>query len=195
MNFSSECAYGSNEELGVIDEDAPLNPSTPYGATKVFGEKLAAVYNQLYGMEIISLRPGWIYGPGQFMQCYMKTLISNAIKGIKTVEEEGLDYRFQYVHVTDVANASILAATVPMPYTCVFNITGGDQITYAELVSRVKAVFPAADIEIGPGSIEVLDRNARFDLGRAKTHLGYVPQVTLDQGIRSYSDWLHQHDF
>ncbi|MCK9911646.1 SDR family oxidoreductase, partial [Microbacteriaceae bacterium K1510] len=65
VNFSSECVYGNNAELGVITEDAPLHPTTPYGATKVFTEKLAAVYTTLYGMEVPSLRPGWIYGPGQ----------------------------------------------------------------------------------------------------------------------------------
>jgi nucleoside-diphosphate-sugar epimerase len=193
VNFSSECAYGENAERGVIDEDAPLDPTTPYGATKVFTEKLAAVYNSLYGMRIVSLRPGWIYGPGQFMQCYLKTLIRNAIDGAPTREETGRDYRFQYVHVTDVARASLLALQADDTSHIVFNITGGDQRSYEEVAALVKAHFPAADIELGPGTIDALDRNARFDLTRAKTELGYTPLVSLEEGIASYSEWLRTH--
>lgn len=195
VNFSSECAYGNNAQMGFITEDAPLQPTTPYGATKVFTEKLAAVYTQLYGMEIPSLRPGWIYGPGQFMQCYMKTLLRNAIDKQPTVEEEGIEYRFQYVHVTDVARASMLAATVSTLHHGVYNITGGTQISYAELVEHVRELYPSAEIAIGPGTISVLDANAQFDISRAREDLGYVPQVGLREGIASYAQWLETHPF
>jgi nucleoside-diphosphate-sugar epimerase len=197
VNFSSECAYGNNQELGTINEDAPLNPTTPYGATKVFTEKLARVYTDLYGMEIPSLRPGWIYGPGQFMQCYMKTLLRNAIDNVPTIEEQGKDYRFQYVHVKDVAAASIQALKVPassLRYG-VYNITEGTQISYAELVDFVKELFPLAKIEIGAGTIDVLDQNAKFEITRAKVDIEYHPEIRLKQGIAAYAEWLVKNPF
>ncbi|MGG1678425.1 NAD-dependent epimerase/dehydratase family protein [Neobacillus sp. NRS-1170] len=197
VNFSSECAYGNNQNLGYINEDVPLNPTTPYGATKVFTEKLARVYSDLYGMEIPSLRPGWIYGPGQFMQCYMKTLLRNAIDGVPTVEDEGNEYRFQYVHVTDVAAASIQSLTVPATNLRhgVYNITGGTQISYAELVDYVNRLFPQAIIDIGPGTIDVLDQNAKFDITRAEEDLGYRPRIELNEGITTYAEWLNNHPY
>ncbi|SDC96800.1 NAD-dependent epimerase/dehydratase family protein [Paraburkholderia lycopersici] len=195
VNFSSECVYGNNDHLEATQEDAPLDPTTPYGATKVFTEKLAAVYSRLYGMRIVSLRPGWIYGPGQFMQCYLHTLLRNAIDGRPTREPAGADYRFQYVHVTDVARASLLALAAPHAAGRAINITGGDQRTYAEVVALVRKRFPAAEIEIGPGTIDVLDRNAPFDLSLAKRELAYVPQVSLEDGIDSYARWLSTHAY
>ncbi|MCQ6268129.1 NAD(P)-dependent oxidoreductase [Fictibacillus sp. WQ 8-8] len=195
INFSSECAYGNNADLGVVTEEASLEPTTPYGATKVFTEKLAAVYSNLYGMEIYSLRPGWIYGPGQFMQCYMKTLLRNAIDDKPTIEERGSDYHFQYVHVSDVARAAFLAATVPNLRYNVYNITGGNQISYTYLVSYVKELFPEAEIKIGPGTIDVLDANAMFDISRANEDLGYHPEVELKTGIRKYAQWLKDHPY
>lgn len=195
VNFSSECAYGNNDELDSVPEDAPLDPTTPYGATKVFTEKLAAVYNSLYGMRIVSLRPGWIYGPGQFMQCYLKTMLRNAIDGNATREDAGRDYRFQYVHVSDVARASILALKADLSKHSVFNVTAGDQRSYAEVAALVKAQFPGARIDIGPGTIDVLDRNGPFDLTRARTVLGYSPSVTLEDGISTYADWLRHHPY
>lgn len=195
VNFSSECVYGNNAGLQPVHEDSPLDPTTPYGVTKVFGEKLAQVYNSLYGMEILSLRPGWIYGPGQFMQCYLKTLLRNVQDGVTTVEESGADYRFQYVHAADVANAAVLAANVAMPPVSVFNITAGVQHSYAEVVALVLELLPQARVELGPGSIEILDRNGCFDISRARRHLGYQPQISLADGIRQYAEWLATHDF
>lgn len=84
VNLSSECAYGHNQALGVIDETAPLNPTTPYGCTKVFTEKLGQVYSDLYQVSVVSLRPGWIYGPGQFMQCYLKELLAQPSMGSRS---------------------------------------------------------------------------------------------------------------
>jgi nucleoside-diphosphate-sugar epimerase len=125
----------------------------------------------------------------------MKTLLRNAIDGKPTVEEEGRDYRFQYVHVTDVANACKLAATVPALNSYVYNVTGGNQISYAELADHVKELFPGADISIGPGTIDVLDANAIFDISLAKQELRYVPHMALKDGIASYADWLTTHEY
>lgn len=195
VNLSSECAYGNNVELGLVKEDTLLNPTTPYGATKVFTEKLANVYTTLYNMEIPSLRPGWLYGPGQFMQCYMKTLLRNAIDGIPTREESGKDYHFQYVHVKDVARACILAMDSNSIHHDVYNITGGTQISYEELVTYVKEIYPTADIYIGSGTIDILDMNAPFDISRAKEDLGFIPEIDLSTGIYEYAKWLEKHPY
>lgn len=195
VNFSSECAYGNNRDRGLILESSPLAPTTPYGVTKVFTEHLARVYSELYGMEIPSLRPGWIYGPGQFMQCYLKAMLQNALDNMATVEAAGGDYRFQYVHVEDVAEAAILASMVEDVGHEVFNITAGTQLTYREVAAMVKQEFPHAKIEIGAGSIDILDENGVFDISKAKTVLGWIPRYDLVTGIRQYADWLQTHPY
>lgn len=194
VNFSSECAYG-HQEPGTILETAPLKPTTPYGVTKVFTEHLSGVYTDLYDMETPSLRPGWVYGPGQFMQCYLKTMLRNAINNVPTREAEGRDYRFQYVHVEDVAQAAILAATVPNVGSEAFNITAGVQVGYPQVVEEVKRLYPDADIEIGPGTITILDRNGEFSIDKARTVLGYEPQYDLRTGVETYAHWLQVHPF
>ncbi|ATY86117.1 hypothetical protein CVV65_15275 [Kyrpidia spormannii] len=195
VNFSSECVYGHNREVGKVSEMAPLEPTTPYGVTKMFTEHLGRVYSQLYGMEIPSLRPGWVYGPGQFMQCYLKTLLRNAIDGVPTHEPSGRDYRFHYVHVEDVAEAAILAATIDSVGSEAFNITAGFQVSFGEVVQEVKRLFPEADIDIGPGTIDYLDQNGEFDITKAKSILGYSPKYDLRTGIETYAAWLKEHAF
>lgn len=195
VNLSSEYAYGNNAHLGSANEDIPLHPTGVYGATKVFTEKLAGGYMNLYGMEIPSLRPGWIYGPGQFMQCYMKTLLRNAIDGVPTVEAEGRDYEFQYVHVWDVAQACVLACTADTMETYVYSITNGYKTSYAELIEYVKELYPEAEIQVGEGSISLLDRYATFDIARARRELGYAPVFEIKSGIKLYAEWLEKHPY
>ncbi len=197
VNLSSECAYGDNQALGVIDESAPLNPSTPYGCTKVFTEKLGQVYSDLYQVSVVSLRPGWIYGPGQFMQCYLKSLLRAAIDGESLHQATGGDYRLQYVHVSDVAAACLLAMQVDDSRLRqrVFNVTAGEQERYADVAGRVRDLYPGADIRIGGGGIDILDANARFDIGAAREQLGYRPQYLLDDGLATYAQWLEHNPY
>lgn len=197
VNLSSECAYGPNRDLGVIDEDAPLAPSTPYGCTKVFTELLGNVYSDLYGVSVVSLRPGWIYGPGQVMQCYLKTLLRNAIDGTVLDEPEGGDYRFQYVHVSDVAAACVQAAQVDDSQLSqrVFNITAGDQRSYREVSELVLKRYRTAHFRLGSGTLDVLDDNARFDINAAAEQLGYRAHYSLERGIEMYADWLETHPY
>ncbi|WP_077212616.1 NAD-dependent epimerase/dehydratase family protein [Bacillus dakarensis] len=195
VNLSSEYAYGNNEHLVTTNEDIPLHPTGVYGATKVFTEKLAGGYRNHYGMEIPSLRPGWIYGPGQFMQCYMKTLLRNAIDGVPTIEPEGRDHGFQYVHVRDVAQACILACTVDSLDTYVYSITAGDKIAYGDLIGLVKDLYPEAKIDVGEGNFSVIDRYATIDISRARKELGYQPVYDLKSGVEMYAKWLESHPY
>ncbi|SDW57851.1 NAD(P)-dependent oxidoreductase [Paenibacillus sp. CF384] len=190
VNLSSEYAYGNNAELGTVTEDVPLHPSGVYGATKVFTEKLAYGYRNLYGLEIPSLRPGWLYGPGQFMQCYMKDLIVNAIKGVPTYLKEGRDYGFQYVHVKDVAQACICAMEAENMKSYVYSITAGYKTTFGELITFVQELYPDAVIEVGEGRFSELDHYGTFDITKAREEIGYVPAREFYESVRAYAGWL-----
>ncbi|TGA98307.1 NAD(P)-dependent oxidoreductase [Sporolactobacillus shoreae] len=196
VNLSSEYAYGSNEELGTTNEDIPLHPSGVYGATKVFTEKLAAAYRNHYGVEIPSLRPGWIYGPGQFMPCYVRDLLRNAIDGKPTIMPEGSDHEFQFVHVKDVAQACFLACTVDTLETYVYSITAGYKTKYSDLIAYVKTLYPDTLIQIGRGYFANIERYATIDISRARNELGYKPLYEdLKEGVGSYAKWLEKHPY
>lgn len=197
VNLSSEYAYGNNAELGIVTEDVPLHPSGVYGATKVFTEKLAYGYRNLYGLEIPSLRPGWLYGPGQFMQCYMKDLIQNAIRKEPTCLKEGRDYGFQYVHVKDVAKACICAmeADAASMKSYVYSITAGYKTTFGELIAFVQELYPDAAIDVGEGRFAELDHYGTFDITKAREEIGYVPSMPFEESVRAYARWLENNPY
>ncbi len=190
--FSSETVYGNVD--GPVREDAALHPTTPYGVTKVTGELLADVYNRLYGMDIVSLRFSEVYGPGNRMPTALRDMLLAAVHQRPFRMPDGGDHRFQFIHVDDVARATLCALQCEEPKSRVFNISGGSQVALRDAVDLVRRIVSDADIEVGPGVCH-LDRQGQWDISNAGEQLGYRPQVTLEAGIASYADWLREHRY
>jgi UDP-glucose 4-epimerase len=196
VNFSSECSYGHQEAEGPLAEDAQQRPLTPYGVTKVATELLGDVYNDLYGLDVISLRVTEIYGPGLRMPEALRDMLVAALRGSAFELSPGGDHRFQFIHANDVARAALLAAGAAGPFSRTkYNISGGEQVTLKELAARIRERYPDAEIELGDGFIPDWDRQPRFDISAAERDLGYTPEYDLDRGIAEYSAWLSDHEF
>jgi nucleoside-diphosphate-sugar epimerase len=192
VNFSSETIYGHVD--GPVSEKTPPDPTTPYGVTKVATEMFARVYNTLYGTEIVSLRISEIYGPGNKMPQILRDILKAVLAGRPFTMPAGGDHRFHFVHVEDIARAALAAVDCPKPPAAVYNITGGGQWTLREAVAIIERLMPAARIEIGPGHWH-LDRQGLWDISAAARDLGYRPAYTIEEGIRTYRDWLMEHEY
>lgn len=186
VNFSSECVYGDHPE--PINEQSPVNPKTPYAVTKVCTEQLCTVYASLYGIDTVSLRITEIYGRGLRMPEVMNDMIKAAAAGKPFELDAGNDQKFHFVHVDDVARAACLAVKAPSLGGRVVNISGGPQVSLADVRSKVLARLPQAKIELGPGPIKGWDQQGPFDLTAAYQVLGYEPLWPLDRGIGDLVD-------
>lgn len=188
---SSVSAYGNTPAgLDLVAEDVPLRPTSVYGASKAAGEHLLDGYAIQHGLDGVSIRPAWVYGPGRTTECAIRAMILDAQAGRATHFPFGRDFYRQYVHVDDVATALVLALDAAKLPRRSYTITGGSYVTLAEVAETVKAVLPQAEITMGAGPDPVDDVQARFDISAAERDLGYRPRVTLEDGIRSYAEWL-----
>ncbi|WP_442583227.1 NAD-dependent epimerase/dehydratase family protein [Mesorhizobium sp. ASY16-5R] len=188
---SSVSAYGNTPAgLDLVPEDVPLRPTSVYGASKAAGEHLLDGYAFQHGIDGVSIRPAWVYGPGRTTECGIRTMILDAQAGRTTHFPFGCDFYRQYVHVDDVATALVLALDMEKLPRRSYTITGGSYITLAEVAQTVKRVLPQADITMGAGPDPIDDVQARFDISAAERDLGYRPYVTLEDGVCSYADWL-----
>jgi nucleoside-diphosphate-sugar epimerase len=188
---SSVSAYGNTADgPSPVPEATPLHPTTVYGASKAAGEALIDGYAAQYGLDGLSLRIGWVYGPRRTTACTIREMLWHARAGEPFRLPFGADQHRQYVHVEDVARALILALDAPPTTQRAYNVNGSGCVTLGEIAGIVRRLVPGAVIDIGPGADPTDDRQHAFDLSAAARDLGFSPRIGLEDGISSYADWL-----
>jgi UDP-glucuronate 4-epimerase len=186
---SSTSAYGNTPE-GLVPEDVPLVPTSVYGASKVAGEQLVSAYSRQYGVDGVSLRLSWVYGPRRTTDCIVRTMIEDALAGRPTRKPFGRDFHRQFIHVEDAARALVTALRTPRLPRQTYNVTGGTYLTLGQIGDIVRRVLPQADIALGEGPDPVDDRQHRFDVSAVQQDLRFTPEISLEQGVRAYAAWL-----
>jgi UDP-glucuronate 4-epimerase len=189
VNCSSVSAVGDTCP-GPVSEDVPLCPSTVYGATKLAAEKITTAYAQEHGVDTVSLRLSWVYGPNRTTFCLLRQMVADALAGRPTRTQAGADALRQYIHADDAAAALIGALDAPSLGQRAYNVTGDDFRTMGEAADLVREILPQADIALGAGPEPGDDVQQRFDIAAARRDLGYVPAVSLEQGIRAMAERL-----
>ncbi|NKE34954.1 NAD-dependent epimerase/dehydratase family protein [Natronococcus sp. JC468] len=181
---SSAAIYG-RPEYTPIDEGHPTAPSSPYGLEKATVDEYARLYHELYGLETVALRYFNVYGPGQVGGDYSAVIgvfLEQAQAGEPiTIDGDGTQTR-DFVHVSDVVQANLLAATTDAVGEA-FNVGTGSSVTIRELAETIREVV-GSNSEIvhcdpRPGDIQ----RSRADVERGRTELGYEPTVPLEQGL------------
>jgi UDP-glucuronate 4-epimerase len=188
---SSVSAYGPTP-AGPVPEDVALNPSTVYGATKAAGEQLIAAYATQHKVDGVSVRLSWVYGPRRQTACLIRTMLLDALQKRPTRLPSGADFYKQYIYVEDAARGLLLALDATGLKRRTYSITGDSYLTLGQIADIVRIIVPGADIEISPGPDPDDDVQEIFDISAAKRDLGYVPRFSIEQGIKSYRDWLER---
>lgn len=197
--ISSKAVYGgitgenAHPTYKPMSEDYRKNPDSVYGATKVASEFMASYYEKKLGLDVVSLRFAFIYGPGK-SQRYAGTsihgrIIENAAKGVETKIPRGRDQKTDVVYIKDVAKAITTACFRPELKGRVYHIGSGEGTTLIDLAREVKKFFPSAIIEVGPGVDYLGDNRSHycvFDITRAREELGFTPQFPIGKGVEDY---------
>jgi len=170
-------------------EDHPLNPTTPYGVSKLAAEKYGLMMFALHGLPYVSLRYYNVYGPRQSMMGVIPTFIDRAMKGLPLlIDGEGTQKRC-FTYVTDVVRATVDAALRKSAAGCTFNIAATQAVSIVELAELVNELTAnRTKIQFRPprpGEISAF----RPDIARASSGLDFRPTVTLRDGLRATIDW------
>lgn len=182
--ISSGAVYGNMMENQVFEYDATRGNSM-YGASKVASEEIV----RNYGLSSISLRLGFVYGPGRTIDCPIKNLLEQVISTGQINWDKGKDQVMDFVFIDDVVFAIYKAIVTDIHGHEDINIGGGDLVKFTKIVEKTKNLFPNAIINIGSGSFGY-DNLGKMDLGKARKVLGWNPKVSIDRGIELYTNWL-----
>ncbi len=187
---SSQAVYGLAEFYPdePLSEDVFVNPTTLYGACKLFNEHIARHYWEAYGLDNVGLRKSVVYGLGKSRRRDLSIshlLIENALLG-RPMEMPPVDYYANYVYAKDIVRAYLLAAQAPQPEHIIFNV-GGYVHRNSEVVKLLQNLVPGVTVHHKeahdiPNPIDAYAQ----DMSRAREELGYEPVYTLEQGIQDY---------
>jgi len=183
---SSSAVYG--DPVGLpIREDHPLHPKVPYGVSKMLGEQYCRVYHELYGLETVSLRHFNVYGPNQRADSpysgVIAIFINNALhEKPLTIYGDGSQIR-DFVNVKDVVSTNIAAATSKKAVGKAINVGTGVQTSLHRLVDILSEIAgKKLDIVYAPARAGDI-KNSVADITLAKDVLGFVPNVSLKEGL------------
>jgi len=184
---ASSSAYGDTQVLPKKEDMAP-NPLSPYALQKFIGERYCKLYNDLYGLETVSLRYFNVFGPSQDPWSEYSAVIPKFATRLQSgqslvVYGDGEQSR-DFTYIDNVVEANILAIKAPRTAGAVINIGCGESLTlnrlirFLEEILRVQAVV---DYE-PPRRGDV--RHSLADISLARDVLGYQPKVTVLEGLR-----------
>ena len=188
---SSAGIFGELRDL-PIREDHQVEPDSPYGVSKLAGEKMCLAYAKLYAIEAVCLRYFNVYGKHQRYDAYGNVIpifAQQMLNGERvTIFSDGEQTR-DFVNVQDVARANLLAGRAKN-VSGAFNIASGSAITVNRLVELMTAISGCTpSIVHGPprkGDV----RHSCADVSAARAAIGYNPTVGLEEGLAEYIKWL-----
>jgi dTDP-glucose 4,6-dehydratase len=193
LQISTDEVYGSIES-GSWTEDWPLQPNSPYSASKASGELLARSYNKTHDMDIVITRCSNNYGTHHFPEKLLPLFITNLIEGKKVpVYGTGENVR-DWLHVDDHCRG-IYSVLMNGRSGEVYNIGGGRELTNNEITSLILAAMDEDE-----SSIEyVEDRKGHdfrysVDWTKINRELGYEPQVKFEDGLKETIQWYRDNE-
>ena len=191
LQVSTDEVYGSIEE-GSFTEQSPLDPSSPYSASKAGGDLLVAAYCHTYGIDAIVCRASNNYGPYQYPEKLIPLCVLNALHGDPLpVYGDGMQVR-NWLHVSDHCRGlDVVLRSGRAGET--YNIGGPDELPNIDVVRRIIELTGRDESLIQ----YVKDRpghDRRYSLSSERTaDLGWTAEIGFEAGIESTVDWYREN--
>jgi len=194
VHVSTDEVYGSIN-VGSWPETDPLQPNSPYAASKASSDLLVRSYFKTHGLNTVTTRCSNNYGPYQHPEKLIPLFTTNLINENKVpLYGNGLNVR-DWLHVDDHCNGIHLALTKGEAGE-IYNIGGGTELNNIEITNLIIASFNKSWDE---SVVQVEDRKGhdlRYSVNwdKAKERLGYEPRVPFLDGIEETINWYRNNE-
>ncbi len=188
LHVSTDEVYGSIDE-GSWTEDQPLEPNSPYSASKASSDLLARAYARTHGLPVCITRCSNNYGPYQFPEKVIPLFVTNLMDGGKVpLYGDGLNVR-DWLHVDDHCRGIQLVLEKGRPGE-VYNIGGGTELTNKELTGLLLEACGTDWSSVEPVTDRKgHDRRYSVDISKIAGELGYAPRVPFATGLAEVVQW------
>lgn len=190
---SSSSVYGANAKIPFSEDDRVDEPVSPYAATKRSAELLAYTYHTLYGMSVACLRFFTVYGPRGRPDMAPFKFIDRIARGL-TIDQYGDGSTSRdYTYVSDIVDGVVRSLDRPLGYQ-VYNLGCGRPVLLSEFITTIERhLGKRASVRVLPMQPGDVPRTFA-DVSKARRLLGYLPSVSIDEGLRRTVAWyLHYY--
>ncbi len=189
VQISTDEVYGSLGETGKFTEQSPLDPSSPYSASKAGADLIALACHKTFGLDVVVTRCSNNYGPYQFPEKLIPLMIIKALRNEPLpVYGDGMNVR-DWIHVRDHC-AGIVAALFEGKAGVAYNFGGGNELNNLEVVRLI-----LDQLGKPPNLISFVtdrlghDRRYAIDSSFAERELKWHPRREPREGIKETVDW------
>ena len=193
VQVSTDEVYGSIES-GSFTEQSPIQPSSPYSASKAGGDLIVGAYHHTYGSDALIVRGSNNYGPRQHPEKLIPLCVLNALNGDPLpVYGDGMQVR-NWIFVEDMC-AGIDTVLERGEAGTVYNLGGPEELPNIEVVKKILELA-GRDESLIEHVEDRLGHDRRYSLAseRAKA-LGWAPRVLFEEGLRRTVEWYRENEW
>lgn len=194
LQVSTDEVYGTLGATGYFTEESPLQPNSPYSASKASADMMVRAYFETYGLNVNITRCSNNYGPYQFPEKLIPLMTSNGMEGKDLpIYGNGKNIR-DWLYVSDHCQAIDLVLRNGKPGE-VYNVGGHNERTNNEIVHLI-----VDNLGISEDHIKYVkdrlghDKRYAIDPTKIETELGWKPEYTFDTGIVKTIDWYKDNE-
>jgi len=196
IHTSTSEVYGT-AQYAPIDEDHPINPQSPYAATKAAADSLALSFYRSFDTPVAVLRPFNTFGPRQSARAIIPTIMAQVLAGKSAIQLGNTDAVRDFNFVANTVDAFILLAETKGAEGEVFNVGTGREVSVAEIAEMIgrvagKKIKIIADKQrIRPQKSEV--GRLLCNAGKIQDACGWNAKISLEEGLKETFVWLKNH--
>ena len=189
IHISTDEVYGSTPAGVAFTEETPLDPRSPYAASKASAEHFVTAHANTYGISSVTLRCTNNYGPFQFPEKFLPLMIANASEDKPLpIYGDGLQER-DWLYVEDYCRAIDLALEKAAPGS-IYNVSSGTSQPNLKIVRAILQILGKPDsliqyVKDRPGH----DRRYSLDSSKIRRELAWSPLVSFETGLRKTIEW------
>lgn len=196
LHTSTSEVYGTARTV-PIREDHPLQPQSPYSASKIGADMLALSYAHSFDLPVTVVRPFNTYGPRQSARAVIPTILAQLHSGADEIRLGSVSPTRDFTYVTDTAEGFLALADCDRAVGHAVNLGTGREISIGDLAaSLIRASGRDAKVVVDesrlrPSGSEV--ERLLSDNSRAREWAGWTPRVDLEEGLARTSDWVRDN--
>ncbi|MEU6079650.1 SDR family NAD(P)-dependent oxidoreductase [Streptomyces sp. NPDC047108] len=196
VHTSTSEVYGTARTVPIA-EDHPLQPQSPYSASKIGADMMALSYAHAFDLPVTVVRPFNTYGPRQSSRAVIPTILAQLHAGAEEIRLGSLTPTRDFTYVTDTAAGFLALADCDRALGEVVNLGTGREIAVGDLArALIAATGRDARVVVDPARLRPAGSEVErllSDNSRAREWAGWRPEVGLEEGLRRTSRWVAEH--